>query len=194
MNPFITGLIAGITLALPAYSQSSQSSSPGTKHNDPEMIRVRKDSSSLPRQQSFKQPGAPEHPVFPGNVSPQTVTDRPNSYTIYALKFGQRKQAVAMSSQAVGDKSGDSTKVFYMYWLLKGNNGKNILVDAGFTADAGVDSSQIAFVSPEKILAEVNVKPEEITDIIITHPQWDHIVCIVIYPGSLVLIHEAYHY
>jgi len=88
---------------------------------------------------------------------------------IYALKFGERKNYVQMKNEAVGDKSGDSTKVFFMYWLLKGNE-RTILLDAEFTADAGIDTNRITFTQPDKLLASVDIKPEEITDIIITHP------------------------
>ncbi len=121
----------------------------------------------------------------------QTATYDKNTYTIYALKFGERTNYVRMEDQAVGDKSGDSTKVFFMYWLLKGkDNGKIILVDAGFTDDAEADPKKITFTSPEKLLSTVNVKPEEITDIVITHPHWDHIGGIDLYPKAMVWMQE----
>lgn len=111
------------------------------------------------------------------------------AYDIYALKFGERKNYVRMKNEAVGDKSGDSTKVFFMYWPIK-DNGKAILVDAGFTADAGVDTATIAFTQPDKLLASVNIEPEEITDIIITHPHWDHMGGIDLYPKAMVWMQE----
>lgn len=114
-----------------------------------------------------------------------------DTYDIYALKFGERSNYVKIEELAVGEKSGDSTKVYFMFWLLKGkDNGKIILVDAGFTEDAAVDPEKISFTSPEKLLSEVHVKPEEVTDIIITHPHWDHIGGISLYPNALVWIQE----
>lgn len=77
-----------------------------------------------------------------------------------------------------------------MYWLLKGTNGKNILVDAGFSEDPEAEAKQITFTSPEKLLEAVNVKPEAITDIIITHPHWDHIGGIDLYPNAMVWMQE----
>ncbi|MCE3230033.1 MAG: N-acyl homoserine lactonase family protein [Bacteroidetes bacterium] len=123
--------------------------------------------------------------LLPFVYSSQTV-----SYDIYALKFGERKNKISIEEVAVGETSGDSTKVFFMYWLLKGSNGKNILVDAGFTEDAKVDTQKITFTAPEKLLAVVNVKPEEITDIIITHPHWDHIGGIDLYPSAMVWMQQ----
>jgi glyoxylase-like metal-dependent hydrolase (beta-lactamase superfamily II) len=114
-----------------------------------------------------------------------------NSYDIYAIKFGERKNYVRIADQAIGYKGADSTKVFFMYWLLKGKyNGKVILVDAGFTKDAAIDTNAITFTQPDKLLAGVNVKPEDITDIIITHPHWDHIGGIDLYPNAKVWIQE----
>lgn len=129
--------------------------------------------------------------LLPILFSAQTSSIDKNTYNIYALKFGERTNYVHMEDEAIGDKSGDSTKVFFMYWLLKGNyNGKIILVDAGFTDDAGVDPKKITFTSPEKLLAGLNVKPEEVTDIIITHPHWDHIGGIDLYPKAMVWMQE----
>lgn len=112
-----------------------------------------------------------------------------NTYDIYALKFGERKNYVQMKNEAVGDTSGDSTKVFFMYWVLKGND-KTILVDAGFTADAGIDTNAITFTQPDKLLASIDVKPEDVTDIVITHPHWDHIGGIDLYPKAMVWMQE----
>ncbi len=121
----------------------------------------------------------------------QTSPSDKNTYDIYALKFGERNNYVQMENEAIGDKSGDSTKVFFMYWLLKGKyNGKIILVDAGFTIDAGVDPKKITFTSPEKTLVGLNIKPEDVTDIIITHPHWDHIGGIDLYPNAMVWMQE----
>ena len=113
------------------------------------------------------------------------------TYDIYAIKFGERKNYVRISDVAIGYNSGDSTKVFFMYWVLK-NKDKIILVDAGFTAGAGagVDSNLITFTQPDKLLASIYVKPEDVTDIIITHPHWDHIGGIDLYPKAMVWMQE----
>jgi glyoxylase-like metal-dependent hydrolase (beta-lactamase superfamily II) len=107
------------------------------------------------------------------------------NYHVYAIKFGQRNNKVAINDIAAGAKSIDSTDVYYMYWLVKGSDGKKIMVDAGFKDDAGIDPKVISFTRPDKILGRINVRPEEITDIIITHPHWDHIGGIDLYPNAM---------
>jgi glyoxylase-like metal-dependent hydrolase (beta-lactamase superfamily II) len=70
-----------------------------------------------------------------------------------------------------------------MIWLLKGNNGKMVLVDAGFidTAQHPADN----YIRPDLVLQKINVKPEDITDIIITHPHIDHIDGIDLFPKAM---------
>ncbi|MEO8085659.1 MAG: N-acyl homoserine lactonase family protein [Bacteroidota bacterium] len=107
-------------------------------------------------------------------------------YEIYALKFGERTNKIPVADAAVGATGTDSLNVCFMYWLLKGNNGRNILVDAGFTGDADINPKYISFSPPDKMLEKINMKSADITDIIITHPHWDHIGGIDLYPDAMV--------
>jgi len=91
-------------------------------------------------------------------------------YKVYALKYEYAGINSAVGSVA-GASSADSMDVCYMIWFLKGSNGRNILVDAGFVDTTGKKS----YVRPDLILEDINIKPDDITDIIITHPHFDHI-------------------
>ena len=114
------------------------------------------------------------------------VLGQENTYDIYALKFGERTNKIAITDVAVGTTRTDSVQVCFMYWLLKGNNGRTILVDAGFTDDADINPAAITFTRPDMMLDKLKVKPEEITDLIITHPHWDHIGGMDLYPNATV--------
>jgi glyoxylase-like metal-dependent hydrolase (beta-lactamase superfamily II) len=117
------------------------------------------------------------------------------SYEIYALKFGERTHKVAVSEIAVGSKSNDSVNVAFMYWLVKGSNGKLILVDAGFTEDADINPKLITYSRPDGMLEKLKIKPDSITDIIITHPHWDHTGGIDLFPNATVWMQkEDYKY
>lgn len=114
-------------------------------------------------------------------------------YKIYAIKFAERTSKIPSSARAVGDKSGDSTGVYYMIWLLKGDKGKTILVDAGFSDATGYEDMK--FTRPDSALLNLNIKPEEITDIILTHPHWDHVGGIDLFPNAMVWMQkEDYNY
>ncbi len=60
------------------------------------------------------------------------VFSQSNKYEIYALKFASLNFKMPIAFSAVGSTSKDSTGICYMFYLIKGE-GKNILVDAGFT-------------------------------------------------------------
>src|SRR6186713_3067380 len=77
------------------------------------------------------------------------VFGQENTYEIYALKFGERTNKIAVTEIAVGSPRTDSVQVCFMYWLLKGNNGRTILVDAGFTDDADINPAAITFIRPD---------------------------------------------
>lgn len=112
-----------------------------------------------------------------------TAIGQANTYDIYALAYtGNNKMPV--SQVAVGATANDSITGAAMVWLLKGNNGRVILVDAGFT-----DTAQFPFfnnyVRPDIILQKINVNPGDITDLIITHPHFDHIGGIDLFPNAM---------
>ena len=56
-------------------------------------------------------------------------------YEVYAIKFASPAHPFAISDWVANGPKADSVNVDFMVWLIKGNNGKNILVDAGFLND-----------------------------------------------------------
>ena len=120
----------------------------------------------------------------------------PPSYEIYALKyFGLH--SVPVSGLALGAPKKDTMNMFFMYWLIRGNNGKNILVDAGFLKDLDIfkELNTSFYIRPDSVLQELNIKADEITDIILTHPHWDHIDGVSLFPNAHLWIQkEDYNY
>lgn len=116
------------------------------------------------------------------------------AYEIYALKFASAGPR-AISELAMGGSNKDSVTLFFMFWLIKGNNGKNIIVDAGFSRDLDWANDLPFYKRPDSVLAELNIRPDEITDIILTHPHSDHINGIWLYPKAHIWIQkEDYNY
>ncbi len=120
----------------------------------------------------------------------------PPVYDVYALKFSGMN-SVPVSELSLGASKKDSLNVYFMFWLVKGNNGKNILVDAGFLNDLDIvkDLHAPFYIRPDSVLLEMNIRADEITDIILTHPHWDHIDGISLYPKAHIWIQkEDYNY
>jgi glyoxylase-like metal-dependent hydrolase (beta-lactamase superfamily II) len=120
----------------------------------------------------------------------------PPSYEIYALKyFGLH--SVPVSDLALGAPKKDTMNMFFMYWLIRGINGKNILVDAGFLNDLDIfkQLNTSFYIRPDSVLLELNIKADEITDIILSHPHWDHIDGVSLFPKAHIWIQkEDYNY
>jgi glyoxylase-like metal-dependent hydrolase (beta-lactamase superfamily II) len=101
-----------------------------------------------------------------------------DSYKVYALNFMNAGKQSAAGSIA-GATVSDTIDVCYMIWFLKGNNGRNILVDAGYT-----DSSNASYIRPDQVLKQIGINPSDITDIIITHPHCDHVGGLYLFPNG----------
>jgi glyoxylase-like metal-dependent hydrolase (beta-lactamase superfamily II) len=128
--------------------------------------------------------------------SPHSNAQSPPAYEIYALKyFGIH--SVPVSDLAQGAPKKDTMNMYFMYWLIKGNNGKKILVDAGFLKDLDIfkELKTTFYIRPDSVLLELNIKSDEITDIILTHPHWDHLDGISLFPKAHIWIQkEDYNY
>ena len=106
-----------------------------------------------------------------------------NVYGVFAFEFAGNWNVTA-SEIAVGATTKESIKGSSIIWLLKGNNGRIVLVDAGFTDTAQYPA--LNYTRPDLVLLKINIKPEDITDIIITHPHFDHIGGIDLFPNAMV--------
>jgi glyoxylase-like metal-dependent hydrolase (beta-lactamase superfamily II) len=117
----------------------------------------------------------------------------PAEYQVYALRLSEGSLSSSAKNWAVGANPKDSIRGCYMVWLLKGENGKNILVDAGFLDTA--KTSKKLVMRPDLALQKINIDPNDITDVIMTHPHLDHIGGIMLFPKADVWMQkDDFHY
>ena len=77
-----------------------------------------------------------------------------------------------------------------MIWLIKGE-GHNILFDAGFYREQFMKQWQPAdYQRPDAAIAVAGLKPEDITDVIISHIHWDHADGFDLFPKAKVWIQK----
>lgn len=117
----------------------------------------------------------------------QTVT-----YKVYIVRFASTAHPFAIADWAYKGPTTDSVRINFMVWLIKGSNGKNILVDAGFLNDLpdAADFNVVKYTRPDSALLKLGIKPGDITDIILSHPHWDHIDGISLFPNAHVWIQK----
>ena len=78
-----------------------------------------------------------------------------------------------------------------MVWVLKGNDGRVALVDSGFHREQYFRQFTVKdFVKPSDAIAPLGLKPEDVTDIFLTHMHWDHAGGIDLFPSSRVWIQK----
>lgn len=99
-----------------------------------------------------------------------------DTYEVYAIEYGGSDAKIPASRVVIGGSPEDSVSFSYYMWFLKGDNGKNILVDVGYERDYSrpLAAGQY-FVRPDSTLQWLNINTDDITDIIITHAHNDHI-------------------
>jgi glyoxylase-like metal-dependent hydrolase (beta-lactamase superfamily II) len=107
-------------------------------------------------------------------------------YKVYAIKFADSTYPFTIGDWADGGPKTESVEIDFMVWLIKGSNGKGILVDAGFLGDTkdAADFKLAGYIRPDSAILKVGVKPEDITDIILSHPHWDHMGGIGLFPNA----------
>ena len=112
----------------------------------------------------------------------------PVTYEAYAVRFGTLPQ-FRVSGLIAGADASRRLDIPVMVWLLKGSNGKRVLIDSGFYRQKFIEQWKPQnFRSPADAVAAAGVKPEEITDIIITHAHWDHVDGADLFPKATVWI------
>jgi glyoxylase-like metal-dependent hydrolase (beta-lactamase superfamily II) len=73
-------------------------------------------------------------------------------------------------------------------WLLRDGQ-RNVLVDAGFHHERFVERWKPRdFVTPAAAVERFGVRPEQVTDIIVTHVHWDHADGLDLFPRATVWI------
>ena len=107
-------------------------------------------------------------------------------YRIYAVRFASLLKRLPLSYWVQKAPEKDSVNIDFMVWLIKGDNGKTILLDAGF--QRGLDEQKefepFAYTRPDSALEKLNIHSADITDIIISHPHWDHIDGLNLFPNA----------
>lgn len=127
-----------------------------------------------------------------GTIPPQPPAV---TYEVYAIRFGVLP-AFQVSALVAGADPARRLDIPVMVWLLKGSNGRRVLVDSGFYRKKFVERWKVRdFRSPAEAVAAAGVRADEITDVIISHAHWDHVDGADLFPKATVWIQrEEYRY
>ncbi|HZD96413.1 MAG TPA: MBL fold metallo-hydrolase, partial [Candidatus Sulfotelmatobacter sp.] len=94
-------------------------------------------------------------------------------YEVFAVRYASIPD-FPVNALITGADPSRKLSIAMTVWLVRGN-GRNILVDSGFYRPQFFKNWKVdEFLKPSDAVAMTGVKPEEITDVIITHMHWDH--------------------
>ena len=102
---------------------------------------------------------------------------------IIPVEYGRSVLAESMIFQ--GGAEDIFRPIVFMIYLLKVQD-RLILADAGCETMPGFDMHD--FIGPVKALEKMNIKPEDITDVIITHSHHDHVECVSRFKNAVIYI------
>jgi glyoxylase-like metal-dependent hydrolase (beta-lactamase superfamily II) len=111
------------------------------------------------------------------------------SYEVYGIRYATIKDFSVAGLVAGADKDRKMDIAMYV-WLIKGG-GKNILFDAGFYREKFMTRwHPVEYQKPSDALAHAGLKPEDITDVIISHIHWDHADGFDLFPKAKIWIQK----
>ena len=106
-------------------------------------------------------------------------------YEVYAIKYAHHERRA--SENFLDGKPLDAHEgpmpLDYFVWLVRGT-GREIVVDTGFSAAMAAKRKRDHLRCPSDGLRLLNVRPEQVKDVVITHLHYDHIGNFELVPGA----------
>jgi len=93
-------------------------------------------------------------------------------YELYAIRYAQR-DAMRSSHFMGGDSHDGPMPMDYFVWVALGD-GAPVVVDLGFTREAALKRKREFLCEPIEALKLLDISPEDVTDVVITHLHYDH--------------------
>ena len=130
-----------------------------------------------------------------GRRSPGTERGaQPPPYAVHALRYGTLSQ-FAVAGLITGADPARRMDIALMVWLVRapsGAGGRTVLMDAGFYREKFMTRwKPVDYVRPSAALERLGVRPEQVTDIIVSHVHWDHLDGADLFPNARIWIQRA---
>jgi len=121
--------------------------------------------------------------VLVAHAYSQSAPKAPPEYSIEAIRYAMFPQ-FPVSALVMGAPTDEKLDIAMVFWLVRGG-GRAILVDSGFHRKKWLKLFPMKdYLPPDEAVAQAGVKPEDVTDIIITHGHWDHMGGIDLFPRA----------
>ena len=122
-----------------------------------------------------------------GGVEPSAAP--PPEYSIQAIRYAN-SQGDSVADLVMGAPRNETIDTVFVVWLIRGG-GRNILFDSGFHREKWFKYFPVTdYLRPDEAVKLAGVKPDEVTDIVISHAHWDHMGGIDLFPKGTVWIQK----
>lgn len=110
-------------------------------------------------------------------------------YSIQAIRYAS-SPGDSVADLVMGAPKDEKLDTVFAVWLIRGG-GRNILFDSGFHREKWFKYFPVTdYLRPDEAVKLAGVKPDEITDIVISHAHWDHMGGIDLFPKATVWIQK----
>jgi glyoxylase-like metal-dependent hydrolase (beta-lactamase superfamily II) len=115
-------------------------------------------------------------------------------YSVQAIRYAI-SPGFPVAGLVMGAPKDEKVDIAMVIWLIRGG-GRTILFDSGFHREKWFKYFPMTdYVRPDEAVKLAGVKPEEVTDIVISHAHWDHMGGIDLFPKATVWIQkQEYRY
>lgn len=132
-------------------------------------------------------PAAPAATSSPA-VKSATLSGVP-AWSIQAIRYATVPR-FPLAGLMMGAPKDEVIDIAMVVWLLRGG-GHTVLFDTGFHRDKWLKELTISdFLPPDQAVALAGVKPDEVTEVVISHAHWDHMGGIDLFPKAEVFIQK----
>ncbi|NNE86609.1 MAG: N-acyl homoserine lactonase family protein [Silicimonas sp.] len=111
-------------------------------------------------------------------------------WEIFAVKYADRDARVRGDSFIFDDNHDAPHPMDYFMWLLRRGD-EMILVDTGYDAAEAASRARPIRLDPVDALAPLGVRPEDITQLIVTHLHYDHAGGLHLFPNATLHLQAA---
>jgi len=108
----------------------------------------------------------------------------PRGTEVYAIRYGTLR-GFPVGALVAGADSSRRADIALMVWLVRRPDGRNVLVDAGFYREKFMTRWTPAdYRRPSEAVRALGLRPEDVTDLIVTHVHWDHLDGADLFPNA----------
>jgi len=120
------------------------------------------------------------------------LTQEPPAYEVHAIRYGTLAQ-FPVASLVAGADPARRMDIALMVWMIRDpGSDRIVLLDAGFYRDKFITRwKPVDYVRPSAALEPLGVRPEQVTDIIVSHVHWDHLDGADLFPKARIWIQRA---